>query len=188
MIFDDDTLDALGYGEALDLRRDVRDSDAAGYVVDRVDDANGRMTRAARGTVLVAHMTDEQRRAYWRAKKAAWRARRPDLDADAERRSRRLKGHRSMEVHLRRVAAAKRAPEARAEKKRKWRAADAERRRAERAALHAQRPSPREMRTSADPRVRDRASHIVSERVHDGWDRERAETTPVRPKRKRGTT
>ena len=104
MIFDDETLDALGYGEALDLRRDVRDSDAAGYVVDRVDDANGRVTRSARGTVLVAHMTDEQRRAYRREKKAAWRARNPAADADAERRSRRAKGHRSMAVHLRRVA------------------------------------------------------------------------------------
>jgi hypothetical protein len=63
MTLDDETLDALGFGEALDLRRDARDSDAAGYVVDRVDDGNGRVTRAARNTVLVAHMTDEQRRA-----------------------------------------------------------------------------------------------------------------------------
>lgn len=119
MIFDDETLDALGYGEALDLRRDVRDSDAAGYVVDRVDDANGRMTRAARGTVLVAHMSDDQRREYRREKKAAWRARRPDLDADAERRARRKKGHRSMEVHLRRVGAAAMSASER-ETKRRW--------------------------------------------------------------------
>ena len=119
MIFDDETLDALGYGDALDLRRDARDSDAAGYVVDRVDDANGRMTRAARGTVLVAHMSDDQRRAYRREKKAAWRARNPDADADAERRSRRAKGHRSMEVHLRRVAESAMSASER-ETKRRW--------------------------------------------------------------------
>jgi len=44
--------------------------------------------------------------------------------------------------------------------------------------------SPREMRASADPRVRIRASHVVSDRVHrGGWDRERAETTPTGQKR-----
>ena len=125
MIFDDETLDALGYGDTLDLRRDVRDSDAAGYVVDRVDDANGRMTRAARGTVLVAHMSDEQRREYRREKKAAWRARNPAADADAERRSRRAKGHRSMAVHLRRVAEFAMSASERERKKRwssRWRA------------------------------------------------------------------
>lgn len=105
MTLDAETLDALGFGEALDLR-DARDSDADRYVVDVTDDANGRMTRSARSVVLVAQMTDEQRRAYWREKKAAWRARRPDLSRDADRRADRYAGSVPMAVHLRRVAAA----------------------------------------------------------------------------------
>lgn len=118
MIFDDDTLDALGYGEALDLR-DARDSDVDRFVTDAVDNARGRVSRLPRNVVLVAHMTDEQRRAYRREKKAAWRARRPDLSHDADRRARRAAGCVPMAVHLRRVGAAAMSASER-ETKRRW--------------------------------------------------------------------
>ena len=165
MNLDDDTLDALGYGDAV-----AAHGDTTAYV--NTWGHTGTVTDSRGSAVLVAHMTDEQRRAHWREQKAAWRARRPDLAKDADRRASRQRGHLPRAAWLVRLGGKKKAtPQTEAQRiaatarKARWREAHPEQVRAANTAAQAARRA-----SDADYRERERARNRWRKRLlGTGW-------------------
>lgn len=165
MNLDDETLDALGYGDAV-----AAHGDTTAYV--NTWGHTGTVTESRGSAVLVAQMSDEQRRAYWREKKAAWRARRPDLAKDADRRASRQRGHLPRAARIVRLggkAPASQPTEAQrllaSARKARWRAAHPEQVRAANTLAQAARRA-----SDADYRERERARNRWRKRLlGTGW-------------------